>query len=228
MGWRRAWRLCGAAATPCLDFCSALRCSVPMWGCRLRWLMRRRGKGRTRACHRSAHHASRTQSTKACRRSKASWCRRWPWRPSPRWPSTERRRPSGPRSSRCGVPAVALANRQVAGPQADRACCRITRNRSRLQDQRPPPAERRFNSSVIEAVISDITSRMTDPALATIFGNAFPNTLGPPRAHPQAHPQTRHLGRGARLTQRCMHLAVAVAASRHDDQHLWRGRRRLS
>ena len=51
-------------------------------------------------------------------------------------------------------------------------------SRALPQDQRPPPGERRFNSTVIEAVIADVTSRMSDPVLAQIFGNAFPNTLG--------------------------------------------------
>ena len=47
-----------------------------------------------------------------------------------------------------------------------------------MQSERPPPSERRFNSSAVEAVIDDFTARMTDPVLARIFANAFPNTLG--------------------------------------------------
>ncbi|KAG2181980.1 hypothetical protein INT43_006906 [Umbelopsis isabellina] len=46
-----------------------------------------------------------------------------------------------------------------------------------LPFQRPPEYCRRFNSSVIENVIQDTTSKMKDPDLAQLFRNAFPNTL---------------------------------------------------
>lgn len=42
---------------------------------------------------------------------------------------------------------------------------------------RPSPACRTFNSSAVEKVISDMTSRLKDPDLARLFENTFPNTL---------------------------------------------------
>jgi len=42
---------------------------------------------------------------------------------------------------------------------------------------RPPPYERKFVSPVIDKLIVNITSRMKDPLLATLFTNCFPNTL---------------------------------------------------
>ncbi|KAF8309756.1 hypothetical protein DL93DRAFT_2170181 [Clavulina sp. PMI_390] len=47
----------------------------------------------------------------------------------------------------------------------------------KLPYQRPDPACRTFNSSAIEGVIANVTSRMKDPDLARLFENAFPNTL---------------------------------------------------
>jgi uncharacterized protein len=47
----------------------------------------------------------------------------------------------------------------------------------RLPAQRPSQKCRTFNSPAVERVIEDITSRMTDPDLARLFENAFPNTL---------------------------------------------------
>lgn len=46
-----------------------------------------------------------------------------------------------------------------------------------IPDARVPPSQRRFNSSVIENVISNITKRMKSAKLATLFRNTFPNTL---------------------------------------------------
>ncbi|KAF2459024.1 hypothetical protein BDY21DRAFT_370526 [Lineolata rhizophorae] len=46
-----------------------------------------------------------------------------------------------------------------------------------LPYQRPVPECRTFQSPLVEQVIEDITSRMTDKDLARIFENAFPNTL---------------------------------------------------
>ncbi len=42
---------------------------------------------------------------------------------------------------------------------------------------RPPPSQRKFVSPAVDDVISDIKSRMKDPALATMFENCLPNTL---------------------------------------------------
>ncbi|KAI0068999.1 hypothetical protein BV25DRAFT_1792433 [Artomyces pyxidatus] len=47
----------------------------------------------------------------------------------------------------------------------------------KLPFMRPAPACRTFNSSAVETVIHDITSRMKDPDLARLFENTFPNTL---------------------------------------------------
>ncbi|KZP24643.1 glycoside hydrolase family 125 protein [Athelia psychrophila] len=46
-----------------------------------------------------------------------------------------------------------------------------------LPYMRPAPACRTFNSSVVEQVIANVTSRMKDPDLARLFENTFPNTL---------------------------------------------------
>ncbi|CCM01703.1 uncharacterized protein FIBRA_03767 [Fibroporia radiculosa] len=46
-----------------------------------------------------------------------------------------------------------------------------------LPYMRPVPACRTFNSSAVEDVISNMTSRMKDPDLARLFENTFPNTL---------------------------------------------------
>ncbi|KAL4871134.1 hypothetical protein BDV12DRAFT_38097 [Aspergillus spectabilis] len=46
-----------------------------------------------------------------------------------------------------------------------------------LPFQRPALECRTFNSSVVEQVIEDVTSRMVDKDLAQLFRNAFPNTL---------------------------------------------------
>ncbi|KAI9281865.1 hypothetical protein BY458DRAFT_498233 [Sporodiniella umbellata] len=46
-----------------------------------------------------------------------------------------------------------------------------------LPFQRPLESCRKFTSQVIEAVISNVTSRMVNSDLARLFSNAFPNTL---------------------------------------------------
>jgi hypothetical protein len=42
---------------------------------------------------------------------------------------------------------------------------------------RPAPSERRFHSEAVEAFLKERSSRIPDPALATLFVNCFPNTL---------------------------------------------------
>lgn len=44
-------------------------------------------------------------------------------------------------------------------------------------DYRPIPSRRTFNSTVIEKVITDISSKLKDPQLALLFRDCFPNTL---------------------------------------------------
>jgi len=46
-----------------------------------------------------------------------------------------------------------------------------------VPNARPPPSQRTFNSSFVEALIASYTPRFIDPDLATIFSNTFPNTL---------------------------------------------------
>ncbi|OJA20895.1 hypothetical protein AZE42_00869 [Rhizopogon vesiculosus] len=46
-----------------------------------------------------------------------------------------------------------------------------------LPYMRPDPACRTFNSTSVEKVISDMTSRLKDPDIARLFENTFPNTL---------------------------------------------------
>src|SRR4051812_45976043 len=42
---------------------------------------------------------------------------------------------------------------------------------------RPPPAQRKMNSTFIDALIELIAGNMVDSDLATLFTNCFPNTL---------------------------------------------------
>lgn len=44
-------------------------------------------------------------------------------------------------------------------------------------DGRPSPADRRFQSPAVEAVISRVSSQIADPSLAAMFERCFPNTL---------------------------------------------------
>jgi uncharacterized protein len=46
-----------------------------------------------------------------------------------------------------------------------------------LPHARPPKGDRHFTSTAVEALIPRIQHQITDPALATIFENCFPNTL---------------------------------------------------
>lgn len=43
--------------------------------------------------------------------------------------------------------------------------------------QRPKPQDRLFTSQTVESVIADVTAQLTNPKLAWMFGNCFPNTL---------------------------------------------------
>ncbi len=43
--------------------------------------------------------------------------------------------------------------------------------------KRPAPQDRLFTSQTVEDVIADVTSQLTNPKLAWMFGNCFPNTL---------------------------------------------------
>ncbi|MGZ3298447.1 MAG: glycoside hydrolase family 125 protein [Asticcacaulis sp.] len=46
-----------------------------------------------------------------------------------------------------------------------------------LPSARPAPGDRRFTSPAVEACITRVKAMIGDPALATLFENAFPNTL---------------------------------------------------
>lgn len=48
---------------------------------------------------------------------------------------------------------------------------------ARFASKRPPPAQRRFTSAVVEARIAQIKAKIGDPELAWLFENCFPNTL---------------------------------------------------
>ena len=45
------------------------------------------------------------------------------------------------------------------------------------ESKRPAPADRLFRSEAVEAKIDEITSQLTNPKLAWMFANCFPNTL---------------------------------------------------
>jgi meiotically up-regulated gene 157 (Mug157) protein len=46
-----------------------------------------------------------------------------------------------------------------------------------LPHARPPRADRHFTSQAVEDVIAQVSKKIPDPALATIFENCYPNTL---------------------------------------------------
>jgi meiotically up-regulated gene 157 (Mug157) protein len=48
---------------------------------------------------------------------------------------------------------------------------------STLADRRPTPADRRFRSEAVEALLAQTKARIGDPTLAAIFANCYPNTL---------------------------------------------------
>jgi meiotically up-regulated gene 157 (Mug157) protein len=48
---------------------------------------------------------------------------------------------------------------------------------SELTDKRPKPSERHFRSEAVEQTITEICARISDPELAWLFTNCFPNTL---------------------------------------------------
>ena len=43
--------------------------------------------------------------------------------------------------------------------------------------ERPSPSDRRFHSEAVEQTITEICARISDPELARLFTNCFPNTL---------------------------------------------------
>jgi len=50
-------------------------------------------------------------------------------------------------------------------------------NAQNYQSNRPAEAERLFHSSAVEAKIAEVTSMLTNPKLAWMFSNCFPNTI---------------------------------------------------
>ena len=48
---------------------------------------------------------------------------------------------------------------------------------SALPSIRPPPSQRKFNSTAINSLIDSVSSRMVDADLATLFSNCLPCTL---------------------------------------------------
>ncbi len=46
-----------------------------------------------------------------------------------------------------------------------------------LSNHRPPSEKRRFRSEAVEAMLAEVTSHLSDPDLAVLFANCFPNTL---------------------------------------------------
>jgi len=48
---------------------------------------------------------------------------------------------------------------------------------SSIPDARPPPLQRKFNSTAVEKYLADLVPRFVDPDLGTMFANSLPNTL---------------------------------------------------
>ena len=46
-----------------------------------------------------------------------------------------------------------------------------------FSDHRPPPDQRRFHSEAIETMLEEVVSHLSDPDLAVLFSNCFPNTV---------------------------------------------------
>ncbi len=65
----------------------------------------------------------------------------------------------------------------VAGGRMSAALLRFSGGDALFPDARPIPAARKFRSPVVEQFMDDISKRISDPDLATIFRNCFPNTL---------------------------------------------------
>jgi len=87
-----------------------------------------------------------------------------------------------------------------------------------LPFQRPPTECRTFSSSVMEKLITNITSRMVDKDLARLFENTYPNTLG---TCAQDHSNPRH--NCIMVQSRCVGSAVLCYYRRHSspvDQRL--------
>src|ERR1700722_20959252 len=46
-----------------------------------------------------------------------------------------------------------------------------------FESRRPPLADRKFTSDAVEAKIAEVKSALSDPELAWLFENCYPNTL---------------------------------------------------
>jgi meiotically up-regulated gene 157 (Mug157) protein len=51
------------------------------------------------------------------------------------------------------------------------------KNRPQYQSKRPAPSDRNFTSKAVEKAIKEVKKNITDPKLAWMFENCFPNTL---------------------------------------------------
>jgi len=56
-------------------------------------------------------------------------------------------------------------------------CAALALSCAAVPDARPKPADRKFNSTAIDALIAAFQPRFIDPDLGQIFANALPNTL---------------------------------------------------
>ncbi len=82
-----------------------------------------------------------------------------------------------------GASVVGLGGKEnfgPGGPSGTPPLPRIQKAPGRSQDftsQRPPPGERRFVSPAVEETIREASRNISDPELAWLFQNCFPNTL---------------------------------------------------